>query len=396
MTRIRSNHLSLVGLGALVVAIAVVMPSTAMAKKHKPKVVSSVYSVTNNLSTNRLLVFDRYDNGKLKQRAALATGGKGSNQAAAGCGPNCPIIGTVNEVQTTPNGKLIFTVNPGSNTVSAFRKTSKGVKLAATRSSAGQIPVSVTVYGHRLYVLNAGNGTISGLSFTDKGKLTPIAGSTRPLPGGGMGAARQIQFDKTGKLLVVAELTTNTIVTFKVNANGTPQSAVANPSATPLPFGFEFDRKNRLFMTELTDADAHGTLSVYNLNGAGGFGSLGTIDVQGTAGHRPCWVVLSPDGKAAFAVNTGGPGGEATVSRFTVSSAGKVKLVALTPERAGEFARTDIMITKDGKFVYVLSPAVVGGNTSRIDGYRVRGTHLAFIGSTPSKGAIGQSGLAGR
>ena len=181
-----------------------VLPSAAMGKKSKPKVVSAVYSVTNGLSTNRLLVFDRYNNGKLKQRASLATGGKGSNQAAAGCGPNCPIIGTVNEVQTTPNGKLIFAVNPGSNTVSAFRKTSKGVKLAATRSSAGQIPVSLTVYRHLLYVVNAGNGTISGLRFTDRGKLTPIAGSTRPLPGGPMGAPRQIQFDKTGRLLVVA------------------------------------------------------------------------------------------------------------------------------------------------------------------------------------------------
>ena len=90
------------------------------------------------------------------------------------------------------------------------------------------------------------------------------------------------------------------------------------------------------------------------------------------------------------------PAATATVSRFTVSSAGKVKLVALTPERAGEFARTDIMITRNGKFVYVLSPAVVGGNTSHIDGYRVKGTHLTFIGSTPSTGAIGQSGLAGR
>ena len=93
-----------------------------MAKKHKPKVVSAVYSVTNGLSTNRLLVFDRYDNGKLKQRASLATGGKGSNQAAAGCGPNCPIIGTVNEVQTTPNGKLIFAVNPGATPLARFAR----------------------------------------------------------------------------------------------------------------------------------------------------------------------------------------------------------------------------------------------------------------------------------
>ena len=102
--------------------------SQAKAKKHKPKVVGAVYSESNSVAKNRLYKYNRYDNGKLKLKQSVATGGRGSTQDF-GCGPGCPILDSDSAVDISSNGKLVFAVNAGSDTVSSFRETSKGLKL---------------------------------------------------------------------------------------------------------------------------------------------------------------------------------------------------------------------------------------------------------------------------
>ena len=57
----------------LIGAVAVAMPATAAAKKpSKPKVVGAFYTETNG-NPNKLVVFNRYSDGTLKKRGAVAS-----------------------------------------------------------------------------------------------------------------------------------------------------------------------------------------------------------------------------------------------------------------------------------------------------------------------------------
>src|SRR5581483_1435912 len=104
--------------------------------KHKPKVTAAgaVYTESNDPAGNTLIAFNRSAKGTLTLRARVSTGGKGSAQAV-GCGPGCPILDSQNEVVQSTDGRLVFAVNAGSNTVSSFTVSSKGVKLAGQYSS---------------------------------------------------------------------------------------------------------------------------------------------------------------------------------------------------------------------------------------------------------------------
>jgi 6-phosphogluconolactonase (cycloisomerase 2 family) len=381
-------------------ALAMALPvgAQAKAKKHKPKVVGAVYSESNSVAKNRLYKYNRYDNGKLKLKQSVATGGRGSTQDF-GCNPGCPILDSDSAVDITPGGKLIFAVNAGSDTVSSFRETKKGLKLVDTQSSGGDLPESLTVHGKLLYVLNVGTATISGIRVDSNGNMSAIANSTKPLAFPPGTAARGIGFDNTGKTLVVSEVIPppGQLTTFKVNSDGTTGPAISNPSSGALPFGFAFDRKNRLFVSNIVDLAGTGSFSSYNVTGGN---ALTAIDTKLTNGALPCWVAVTPNGKYAYVVNTGA-GKPATVSRFTIASNGSVTYKGQTAPRAKEFARTDITVSRDGKYVYVLSPGVApppaAGNTGHVDVYKVTsGGGLKFIQSTPRKGAVGQTGLAGR
>ena len=377
-------------------ALTMALPvgAQAKAKKHKPKVVGAVYSESNNVNSNRLYKYNRYDNGKLKLKQSVRTGGRGSTQNF-GCGDNCPILDSDSAVDMSPGGKLIFAVNAGSDTVSSFRETRRGLRLVDTQSSGGDLPESLTYHRGLLYVLNVGSATISGIRVSSTGNMSAIANSTKPLAFPAGTAARGIGFDNTGRTLVVSEVIPppGQLTTFKVNADGTTGPAINNASSGPLPFGFAFDRKNRLFVSNIVDLAGTGSFSSYSLTGAN---TLTPIDTKPTNGALPCWVAILPSGKYAYVVNTGA-GKPATVSRYRIASSGTVSLLGQTAPRPNTFARTDITNSRDGKFVYVLAPSVAAGNTSRVDVYRVvRGGGLRFVHRTPRNGAVGQTGLVGR
>ena len=128
----------------LCAALLVALPATAAANtgtKKKPKVVGAFYTETNG-NPNKLLVFSRYSDGTLKKRGAVATGGQGGHQGqpinvmapppvCTGNGSGCPALDSQDAIALTPNGKFLFAVNAGSNTVSSF-------KVTRPRTGAGQ------------------------------------------------------------------------------------------------------------------------------------------------------------------------------------------------------------------------------------------------------------------
>jgi 6-phosphogluconolactonase (cycloisomerase 2 family) len=118
-------------------------------------------------------------------------------------------------------------------------------------SSGGVRPISLTVHGSLLYVLNeGGTPNITGFTISNKGELTPLPGSTRPLTGGSGADPAEVSFSRDGALLVVTEKATNLIDVYVVGTDGVAGPPISNPSAGQTPFGFAFDQRNNLIVSE--------------------------------------------------------------------------------------------------------------------------------------------------
>ncbi len=272
-----------------------------------------------------------------------------------------------------------------------------------------------------LYVLNADTanadgttGNISGFSVAPNGRLKPIAGSSQtlantalPTPDGPV-TARGIGFAPNDKVIVVTEISANfmapigpgpgAIDTFVVNNKGVAGPVTEYAGTGAFPFGFDFDSKGRLVVTNIEDPTAGpsnpviGTVSTYNLSKTG---VVTPIDTESSNGVLPCWVVVArSNDKFAFVVNTGA-GAPASVARFGWS-AGQLSPLGVT-DQPGDFAATDADLSSDDKYLYVLAPSVGPGPPSHIDQYRVRGNgSLRSLGATPAGAdlGIGATGLA--
>jgi 6-phosphogluconolactonase len=404
----------------LTASVSFAVPATAAAKgKHKPtkpKVVGAFYTETNG-NPNKLLVFARYSDGTLKQRHSVATGGQGGHQGqpinvmapppvCTGGGAGCPSLDSQDAIASTPNGKLVFAVNAGSNTVSAFRVTKHGVQLASQVSSGGAFPDSLTIHGNLLYVLNANSLGIQGMTFNSSGVLTPISGASQPLnPNGTIpGAPHDISFDNTGKWVVVPKLANpgnispaDAVDTFPVNANGTVGPAVSSSVSTPVAFSVGFDSGDNVLITTLGNPFAFkaGALESYSI---GPTGALTHIASASTVGYAPCWDIES--GKYGWIVNADilGPAAP-SVSTFRLPGNGQMTFLGHTPRLGAEPLETDEALSRDSKYLYVLSPiddrAFAGVNVSHIDVFKIGRNHKpTLIQQTPLKLPQGLTGAA--
>jgi 6-phosphogluconolactonase (cycloisomerase 2 family) len=296
---------------------------------------------------------------------------------------------------------LLFAVNAGSNTISAFRVASTGgLTLAGQVPSNGGFPFSLTSHGNELYVLNTDSTSIAGFTFSPTGTLTPILGSVQKLTKDAMpGLSRQIGFDNTGKLLIVTLLMPSEIDTFQVGAGGAAGPASEVASTTPFPFGFVFDKANQLVMSQVSSLSAEGSTATYSVTSSG---SLAPIDTKPSLGALPCWALVSPNQRFAFVVNTGNgapPG--STIASYKLSPSGTLTFLGVTLPRKHEYLKTDEFITPDGKYLYVVghhSTSSAGPATdSYLDEYKVASNGvLVPLGSTSSAGVpLGTDGLVG-
>ena len=177
-----------------------------------------------------------------------------------------PIVDSSGSMALADDGRLLFVVNDGDNTITSFRTNDWGLSRADRESSGGVLPVSLTTYGHLLYVVNEQSSSISGYYFSDSGRLWPIPGSEQlisplfpsgPAPPNAGGVAAQIGFSPDGRQLVVTERgvpsTVGAIDTFAVNRNGslTLEQADRSASVDPNPFGFTFTRPGTLLVSNV-------------------------------------------------------------------------------------------------------------------------------------------------
>src|SRR5215469_9734135 len=96
----------------------------------------AVYVLSNQPTENAVIVFHRSAQGTLEPRGSFPTGGAG-----IGSGPNP--LGSQGSLILSPDNRLLFAVNAGSDTITAFAVTGDALRPLQTISSGGTQPVSL-------------------------------------------------------------------------------------------------------------------------------------------------------------------------------------------------------------------------------------------------------------
>lgn len=349
--------------------MATLRPTTIAAVNLKS---GAVYVLTNQVS-NAVAVFDRASDGTLTPAGMFSTGGAGNPVAQPGDPPTDPLA-SQRALILSDNNKLLFAVNAGSNEISVLAVGKDSLVLVDKVGSGGVRPISLTVHGDLLYVLNeGGTSNITGFAISNKGELTPLPGSTRPLTGGSMADPAEVSFSKDGALLVVTEKATNLIDVYVVGADGVAGPPISNPSAGMTPFGFAFDQRNNLIVSEaFGGAPNASAISSYTAAPSGVLNviSESVPDFQTAA----CWIVITNSGRYVYTSNTG----SGSVSSYTLASSGKLTLLNSMAANTGAMsAPIDMALNSSSRFLYVHAAGL-----RTVEGFRVEADgSLAGIGS---------------
>ncbi len=309
-------------------------PATAHEHEHGRK--GSVYTLSNDPAGNALLVFHRAANGTLTAAGSVATGGLGT-----GAG-----LGSQGALALGRGGRALVAVDPGSDQISAFRITNNGPVLTDVAWSGGDLPISVSIRGRLVYALNDGSDTLSGFRLGWNGDLKPIHGSTVGLSGAGIAPA-QVQFSPNGRSVVVTEKNTNLIDVYRVRDGGRLSAPNVQASQGETPFGFAFDPRGRVLVSEaFGGAPDASTVSSYRV---GSGGQLDTISAS-VPDHQSaaCWVAVARHGRFAYTTNTGSN----SVSGYDIAHDGSLTLMN-GPASAAGVAPTDV--DAGGGYLYALN-----------------------------------------
>src|SRR4051812_7003183 len=110
------------GMVALCAGMALAVTAAPVAAKtRKPAPPSRVYVQSNSSGGNAVLAFKRGKNGNLKARKSYPTGSTGSGSLRAAT--PFPFTESQGSVTLSRDGRRLFVVNHGGNTVTSFRVT---------------------------------------------------------------------------------------------------------------------------------------------------------------------------------------------------------------------------------------------------------------------------------
>jgi len=322
---------SLLAVVALLTASLAVSATPALAAPRG----GAVFALSNRAEGNTVLVYARANDGTLSAVDEVDTGGLGS-----GAG-----LGSQGALTLSDDGRWLLAVNAGSNSLSLFRANGTHLQLRGVADTQGDTPISVDVHGNLAFVVNAGSETIEGFRVANSG-LTSLSNSERALSGSGVGPA-QIEFSPDGRNLVVTEKAVNQIVAYRVGRYGWVSEGVASPSSGQTPFGFEFDPRGRVVVSEaFGGAPGEGVVSTYRL----GAGHVSNIDTEATTQTAACWIAISEDGRYAYTTNTGSD----SVTSFRLNHDGSLTLLGQTA--VGD-APIDVDFSSGDQYLYVLNGA---------------------------------------
>jgi 6-phosphogluconolactonase len=336
----KNRRTFLIGFIGAATVLPTVLSSSSIANDYAPAK-PTLYTTSNATAGNQLLAFEQMRDGSLKAVATVPTGGTGT-----GAG-----LGNQGAIAVTRDREMLLTVNAGSNEVSVFNVEGKTPKLVSKVSSGGVRPVSVAIQGDIVYVVNAGSDDVTGF-YLRGNKLQPMPNSRRALSATGTAPA-QVSFTPDSRFVVVTEKATNTISTFPLRYNGYLGDRISNPSNARTPFGFAFDRKGRLLVSEANGGAPNGSsVSSYKLPGNG---VLQTITASAkTNQSAACWVVVSKNGEYAYASNTG----SGSLSGFKIEPTGMLKPLTAdgrTGDTGAGSGPLDMIFSRNGRFLSALS-----------------------------------------
>jgi 6-phosphogluconolactonase (cycloisomerase 2 family) len=296
-----------------------------------------VFTSTNATGNNELLVFAPGKSGDLALVARAATSGQGT-----GAG-----LGSQGAVMLSGDGRHVFVVNASSNTVSTFAIRGNGVTLASVVDSGGLQPISVTENDGVVYVLNAGGaGNVAGFR-NHQGELRPLPNGTRALSAAGGTGPAQVGFGADGEVLVVTEKATNRITSYTVRRDGTLSAPVVTASSGATPFGFAFDRRDHLIVSEAPGSAA----SSYRIDERSGAATLISASVPNTQAAA-CWVAVTPNGRYAYTANAG----SSSVSSYRIARTGKLELVdAVAGSTGANAGALDLAVTPEGRQLFAIA-----------------------------------------
>jgi 6-phosphogluconolactonase (cycloisomerase 2 family) len=355
---------------ATLVASALILSSALGASAHEADHADganhAVFVQTNDPGGNEVLAYHRANSGTLTLTGTYETGGKGGRVEGAVVDP----LASQGALVYDRDHQLLIGVNAGSNSVYAFQVSGSQLNGRTVLSSGGTLPVSVAVHDDLAYVLNAGgSGSVHGYRI-DGDRLESIAGSDRSLgltPVSGskafLNTPGQVGFTPDGdQLIVTTKANGSNIDVFGVRDNGTLSAKpVANPAATPVPFGFTFDPRGHLVVGEA----ATSSLSTYVVHADG---SLTTIASLADGQAALCWIAAA---HGTYYVANAGSG---SVSGYRLDASGHPSLLGATSVGAGPI---DLAAARGGAFLYVQL-----GGAGQVAGLRVNADgSLSSVGS---------------
>ena len=322
----------------------------------------AVYVLSNQHEGNAVIVFHRSGDGMLTTAGRFATGGNG-----AGEGPN-PLHSQGPLILSNDN-RMLFAVNAGSNSITAFSVRGDSLERLQTIPSNGDRPVSLTVSHDMLYVLNAGESpNISGFRIVPgETPLVAIEGSTRSLPEGDSARPAEVSFSPDGRALLVSETGTNQIVTFAVSDGGHAALANTVPSPQTTPYGMDW-------------AQGVAVVVAYAANGTPGQGGAGSFQLTGQASLAPVtpdvqdnqtdtsWAIVTRNGNIAIVSNSM----SGTLSTFAVSDGGHLQLAIpaaaklVGGESGASLYPAGLALSNNSQYLYVRT-----GVNGAVNGFRV-------------------------
>ena len=377
-----SRLLGLAGLLATLVAGLIAGPVAAAGSA----TVGHVYVNNNSAGRNTIAAFDRHADGSLTPIG-------GSPFDAGGAGTGAP-FGSAGGLQETADGRYLLATDPASNQISVLRiKPNGGLQLADVASSNGTTPTSIAVHGSLVYVANGGAGgsNYTGFRLNAGGRLRPIPGSTYALPDNALPG--HILISPDGRRLVGTRVGPNAgpsyLDAFAISRNGRLTPAPGSPFAAQRigPFGSTFSpvHGDQLFVSNAHDGAGAGSVSVY----VAADGTLTAIAGSPFADFQtaPCWVAISPDGGALFAINTG----SGSISRYSVAADGALTLAGSTALNGTGLRPFDAAVSPDGDHLYVVDAGVAKVSAFSVDGTTITeqaGSPVAIPGGAAPFGMV--------
>lgn len=349
-----------------------------------------VYAMTNATSGNQILVYVRDSHGRLQQipGATKSTRGSGGSVTAT-----VDPLGSQNSLVYDETSRMLFAVNAGDNTLTAFDTGAFGfLRFRARVPSGGFIPVSLAVSGNFLYVLNAGGtGAVTTFEIGADGALSQAGSLDLGLPPSPtappfdqIAAPGQVGVDALARHLIVTHAGGQEVLVASLDDDGIPQGPLVSTSTVGAgPFSFGVTRYGTLLVAEAASA------SVSAFDPPSGTQPLvATANAIGTGQAATCWIVVHENGYA-YVANTGSN----TLSRYRYTRTGHLELEQAVAATAGA-APTDLTLTDNGDFLYSLNAASGDISGFAIDRQNGALTPVDTVGGLPA--AAGIQGIASR